>query len=94
MAENQLRGKSVTAVARDVAEGYFSLNPLVLKKFDPEAYKALHQALRKLQTEIRGTKYPLHDIQGIRQRNSHLQRLHSALMVLEHSAREKRIVLI
>lgn len=93
MGEVQIRGKSIGAVARDIAEGFFSINPLVLKKFDPEGYKALHQRLRKLQTEVRGEKFPLHDAPAIRGRNARLQRLHAALVILEHSAKERKILL-
>lgn len=93
MAEIQLRGKSIAAVARDVAEGFFTINALVLKKFGPEGYKALHQQLKKLQTEVRGEKFPLHDTPAIRGRNTRLQRLHGAVSILEHSAKERKIML-
>jgi len=91
MPESQLRGKSISAVAKDVAEGFFIINPLVLKKFDPESYKGLHQQLKKLQTEVRGEKFPMHDVLAIRGRNARLQRLHAALIILEHSAKERKI---
>ncbi len=93
MSELQLRGKGIAAVARDIAEGFFTINPLVLKKFDPQGYKALHQQLKKLQTEVRGEKFPQHDILAIRRRNTRLQRLHGAVAILEHSAKEQRIML-
>jgi hypothetical protein len=93
MADMQLRGKSIAAVARDVAEGFFTINPLVLKKFDPEGYKALHQQLKKLQTVVRGSKFPQHDALAIRGRNARLQRLHGAVIILEHSAKERKIML-
>lgn len=93
MPEVQLRGKSIVAVARDVADGFFTINPLVLKKFDPQSYKALHQQLKKLQTEVRGEKFPLHDTLAIRGRNTRLQRLHGAIIILEHSAKERKILL-
>jgi len=93
MAETQLRGKSVVAVARDVAEGFFSINPMVLKKFSPEGYKALHEQLRKLQTELRSQGFPQHDTVGIRNRNARLQRLHGAIIILEHSAKNQKIML-
>ena len=93
MPEAQIQGKSHTAIAKDIAEGYNTLNPILLKKFDQEAFKNLHQVLKKLQKEIRGEKFPLHDVGGIRKRNMKLQRLHQAIMVLEYSAREKRILL-
>jgi hypothetical protein len=91
MSDLQLRGKSIAAVARDIAGGFFTINPLVLKKFDPEGYKALHQQLKKLQTEVRGEKFPMHDVMGIRSRNARLQRLHGAVVILEHSAKERKI---
>jgi len=91
MAEMQLRGKSIAAVARDVAEGFFTINPLVLKKFDPEGFKALHQQLKKLQTEVRGQQFPMHDALAIRGRNARLQRLHGAIIIMEHSAKERKV---
>jgi len=93
MSQSQIQGKSLTAISKDIAEGYNSLNPTMFKKFDQEAFKDLHQALKKLQKEIRGEKFPLHDVEGIRKRNTRLQRLHQAIMVLEYAAREKRILL-
>ncbi len=94
MAEGQIQGKSVIAVAKDIAEGYMVLNPLVLKRFEKEMYKALHQQLRKVQREVRSESFPTHDILGIRRRNTRLQRLYTALTVLEHAAKEKRIPLL
>jgi len=93
MAESQIRGKSILAVAKDIAEGFFSINPLILKKFESEDYKALHHQLKKLQNEVRAEKFPLHDTLSIRSRNTKLQRLHSALIILEHTARERKVVL-
>ncbi|MBI3804279.1 MAG: hypothetical protein HY282_11020 [Nitrospirae bacterium] len=94
MSESQIRGRSVAAVAKDIAGGYMALNPLVLKRFEKEMYKALHQQLRKVQTEVRSESFPTHDMTGIRKRNTRLQRLHTALTILEHAAKEKRIPLL
>lgn len=91
MAEIQLQGKSLAAVARDIADGMVFMTPLLLKNLDEGGIRALYHQLRKLQTEVRGSKFPSHDIQGIRTRNLRLQRLHQALNVLEHSARKLRI---
>lgn len=93
MAGSQFRGKSITAVARDVAEGFFTINPLALKKVDAEGVKALHGQLRKVQTEVRGGRMPVNDPSGLRVRNSRLQRLHSALNILEHIAKERGVPL-
>lgn len=93
MPETQLRGKSIVAVARDIADGFFAINPLTLKKFDDAAFQALHHQLKKAQMEVRNEKFPLHDVLGIRNRNARLQRLHQALVILEHSARDRKVIL-
>jgi hypothetical protein len=93
MADNQVQGKSILAIAKDIAEGFALLNPMMLKRFEEGTYKNLHQQLRKIQTETRSESFPTHDTLGIRRRNTRLQRLHTALMILEHAAKEKRISL-
>ena len=69
------------------------MTPLVLKKFDPEAYKDLYFTFLKLQKEIRGEQPPAHAVAEIRKRAMRLQRLANAIVVLAHTAREKRIPL-
>lgn len=93
MGDTRLRGKSVAAVAKEIADGFAFLNPILLKSFEAEDYKTLHFQLRKVQTEVRAEKFPFHDTAGLRRRNQQLQRLHGAIIILEHAAREKRFPL-
>ncbi len=93
MPPQQIQGKSLNAIAKDLVEGFAYLNPLFLKKFEQDTFKALHQMLKKTQREIRSEKFPLHDTQKLRARNQRLQRLHQALNVLEHAAKEKKFQL-
>lgn len=93
MGDARLRGKSVAAVAREIADGFAFLSPILLKSFEAEDYKTLHFQLQKVQKEVRAQKFPFHDTTGLRQRNQQLQRLHNAMIVLEHAAREKRFPL-
>ena len=93
MPEDKLRGKSLAAVAADIAEGFIYLNPLILKDFSSDVYKEIHNHLRKLQTAVRNEKFPSHDQAAIRKRNLKLQRMHQAIVVLQNSARIKRIIL-
>jgi len=86
-----LRGKSIIAVARDIAEGYVIVNPLFLKPLDEEAIKGLFRQIMKVQGEIRGEKFPFNDTKAIRQRNLRLQRLHSSVMVIKNFAKERRL---
>jgi hypothetical protein len=94
LAEDQIRGKSMQAVSKDVANGFFTVNPLTVKKFTAEMIKAFHQQLQKVQREVRNERFDSHDIIAIRNRNMRLQRLHQAVTVLEHTARERRVNLL
>ncbi len=93
MAESGFKGKSMKAVAVDVAEGYISVNPLFLKKFDKDMIKDLYDNLNKTITGTRNEKIVLNDQDALRRRNMKLQRLHNAMIILRNIAREKRIPL-
>ncbi len=93
MAESGFKGKSMKAVAGDVAEGYISVNPLFLKKFDKDMVKDLYENLNKALTMTRNEKLVITDQALVRTRNLKLQRLHNAMIVLRNIAREKRIPL-
>jgi hypothetical protein len=83
------KGKSIAAISKDIAEGFITVNPLFLKPFDQETLKTLHQQIQKLQVQIRSEKFPFNDTNAIRLRNTRLQRLHNALFVIKHFARER-----
>lgn len=93
MAESGFRGKSMKVVAIDVAEGYISVNPLFLKKFDKDMIKELYEHLNKALTGTRNAKIDLTNQASVRIRNMQLQRLHNAMIVLRNIAREKRFPL-
>ena len=93
MVESIFRGKSMRVVAVDVAEGYISVNPLFLKKFDKDMIKALFETLSKALTTTRNEKVTTGDLAALRTRNMKLQRLHNAIIILRNIAREKRIPL-
>lgn len=89
-----IRGKSLKAIAYDIAEGYVVVNPLFLKPLDGESLKGLYHEIIKAQVEIRGEKFPQGDSRAIRWRNTKLQRLNSASMILKNFARERRIIIV
>lgn len=93
MAESGFRGKSMKQIVTDVADGYISINPLFLKKFDKDMIKDLHEHLNKAMTAARNISVDLHDPLSVRMKNTKLQRLHSALIILKNTAREKRVPL-
>jgi len=86
-------GKSMKAVANDVADGYMTINPLVLKKFDKDMIKELFEHLNKAMSAARNIAVPLTDQIAMRNKNMKLQRLHNSIIILRNTAREKRIPL-
>ncbi len=91
MAGQQIKGKGILAVVNDIADGFLYLNAVVLKKYDVETYKTLYHSLKKIQKTIRAEAFPSNDTLRIRKRNIRLQRLHTAVMILEHAAKIKRM---
>ena len=81
------------AVANDVAEGYMSINPLVLKKFDKDMIKELFEHLNKAMGAARNIAVPLTDQIAMRNKNMKLQRLHNSIIILRNTARERRVML-
>ena len=89
-----IRGKSLKAIAYDIAEGYVVVNPLFLKSIEKESLQGLYHELMRAQIGVRSDKFPHGDPQAIRWRNTKLQRLNAASMILKNFARERRIILI
>lgn len=86
-------GKSMKQVALDVIEGYQSINPLFLKKFDKDMIKDLYEHLNKAMTGVRNLPVQFNDTIAMRNKNMKLQRLHNAIIIVRNHAREKRIPL-
>jgi hypothetical protein len=93
MAESGFKGKSMKMVAWDVAEGFITVNPLFIKRFDKEMIKDLYDCLNKALTAIRNEKVEFSNQPALRTRNMKLQRMHNAMIILRNIAREKRIPL-
>jgi hypothetical protein len=86
-----VRGKSLKALIRDVAEGYVAVNPLFLKPFDDETVREFYREISKVQVELRSERFPTGDVNAIRLRNVKLQRLYAAAMIIRNYMRERRI---
>ena len=89
----EINGKSLEAIAKDIADGYFVLNPLTIKQLEVEHFTPFHSTLRKVMNGVRAEGFPSHDIKAIRNRNTRLQRLHSAISILENLSKVKKIKL-
>ncbi len=93
MAEGGFKGKSMKMVALDVAEGFITINPLFLKKFDKDMVKELFENLNRALTGIRNERLDYANQAALRGRNLKLQRMHNAMIIIRNIAREKRIPL-
>lgn len=89
----QLGMKSMKQVAIDVVEGFTTINPLFLKKFDKDLIKDLYEHLNKAMNATRNLPAQHYDQAAMRSKNMKLQRLHNAIIIVRHHAREKRIPL-
>jgi hypothetical protein len=89
-----IRGKSIQALVRDIADGYVAVNPIFLKGMDNEVLKQLYAQVQKMAAEVRGSPFPHNDMQAIRQRNMRLQRLHGATIVIKNFARTRQIKMV
>jgi hypothetical protein len=70
-------------VATDVADGYVSLNPVVLKKYMKHEVDALLKELEKLTRDTRSQVVPQDDSEASATRSRRLLRLSQANMVLQ-----------
>jgi len=84
---------SPKAFARDIAEGFIDLTPLVLKKFTRGEIKIIHTNLNLILREVRGQGVSQDDIPAIRHKNLRLQRLNQALLVLHTYCKQHKIPL-
>jgi len=94
MPVSSIRGKSLKAMAYDIADGYVAVNPLFLKPLDIDSLTGLYHEIMQVQIAIRGEKVDLSDQPSLRTRNVRLQRLYSSLTIIKNFARERRIVMV
>ena len=75
--------------ASEVAEGYLTLNSVMLRKYEPHELSSLQAELEKSARELRGTVVPADDVDGNQKKNRKLLRISQALTVLQ-AARSRR----
>jgi hypothetical protein len=70
-------------VASDLSEGYLTLNPVTLKKYQKHEVDALQKELEKLTRELRSQVIPSEDSEAAQTKNRKLLRLNQANVVLQ-----------
>ena len=78
-------------MAEDIAGGFFSLSPPVLKKYTPADLKIILNNITLVKREIRQVQVPLEDVQLVKAKNMRISRMNQAEMVLRNYCKKKRI---
>ncbi len=80
-------------MAQDIADGFQSLSPPVLKKYTAADLKVILNNLQLVQREIRQIQIPLEEVLEIKAKNMKLTRLNQAEIVLRSYCKKSRIPL-
>lgn len=80
-------------MAQDIAEGYQSLSPPGLKKYNPADLKIILNNLTLVKREIRQLQVPLDDVQLVKAKNMQISRMNQAEMVLRTYCKKMRIAI-
>jgi hypothetical protein len=77
----------------DIADGFASFSPATLKRYSPSELKAIHTNLSLVLREIRGETIPPEDTMGIKRKNTRIQRINQALLLLSNYCRQQKVPL-
>jgi len=78
-------------LAQDVADGYLSFSPPMLRNYSPADIKLVLANLALVTRELRQEQIPLDDIMAVKLRNMKLTRLNQAEVVIRAYCTKKRI---
>lgn len=77
--------------ARDIAEGYVLLSPVLLRGVSVGDLRAVKQALEIELRDTRGEVVPSEDLKGVQAKQRRILRLNQALRVLRTFALKRRL---
>ena len=80
-------------IAQDIADGYQSLSPPSLKKYNPADLKIILNNLNMVKRELRAMQVPLDDPALVKAKNMKISRMNQAEMVLRTYCKKMRIPL-
>lgn len=78
-------------MAQDIAEGYLSLSPPMLKTYVPADFKTVLASLAVVARELRQEQPSADDVMAIKARNMKLTRVSQAETVIRAYCKKKRI---
>lgn len=77
----------------DIADGFVVANPLYLKSYDAQSLKPLRDSLERFLIDIKKMPFPYNKPDAIRERNLRLQRIYTAMSIINNYARDNKLVL-
>ena len=80
-------------MAQDIADGFMSLSPPMLKIYTPADLKTIQNSLAQVKREIRQLQVPLEAVLLLKAKNMKLSRLNQAEIVVRSYCKKKRIPL-
>ncbi|PLX87831.1 MAG: hypothetical protein C0619_14630 [Desulfuromonas sp.] len=78
-------------MAQDIADGFFSLSPPVLKQYTPADIKIILNNLALVKRQVRQIQVPVEDIPLVKAKNMQISRLNQAETVVRSYCKKKRI---
>ncbi len=80
-------------MAQDIADGYMSLSPPMLKTYTAADLKTVLANLGMVARELRQEQVPQEDVMAVKAKNMKLSRLNQAEVVIRAYAKKKRIAI-
>lgn len=84
-------GGSAYAMARDIGEGYQTVNERTFHRYTRADLDKLTFELDRLLKEVRGDQPAIDDLPAVQQRNRKIQRLNTAMMILRAFRMKRKI---
>ncbi|MFA5515571.1 MAG: hypothetical protein WDA20_04725 [Desulfuromonadales bacterium] len=78
-------------IAQDVAEGFFTISPPLLRQYTPADLKIIMSHFGIVTRELRQVQIPLEDVIALKMKNMKLSRLNQAEVMVRAYCKKKRI---
>jgi hypothetical protein len=84
---------SMSRLAKDIAEGFITLSPTMLRGTQVDILRTLNRELMKALQTTRGTAVALDNFKELKDKNTKITRLNHAMQVLKHFCAERKIII-
>jgi hypothetical protein len=78
-------------MAQDIADGFFSLTPPMLKTYTPADLKTILANLAIVARDLRNEQVPMEDVMAVKAKNMKLSRVSQAEVVIRAFCKQRRI---